>query len=159
MGPIAYLITFRCHGTWLPGDRRGYIRHGSGGFGAMTSPSPALESAVRSSMKRPPFALDAPRRAAVREAIRGHCHVRGWHLRAIEVRLEHVHVVVKANAKPERILLELKAWTTRRMRELRLMGSSEDAWSRHGSTRYLWTEEAVDAACRYVAEGQGAALP
>jgi len=23
--PLAYLITFRCHGTWLPGDERGSV--------------------------------------------------------------------------------------------------------------------------------------
>jgi hypothetical protein len=29
------------------------------------------------------------------------------------------------------------------------------AWSRHGSTKYLWDERAVEDACTYVASGQG----
>lgn len=32
-------------------------------------------------------------------------------------------------------------------------------WSRHGSTRYLWKDESLEAACRYVREGQGGELP
>lgn len=35
----------------------------------------------------------------------------------------------------------------------------EKLWTRHGSTRYLWNEASVEAACRYVRDGQGADIP
>jgi hypothetical protein len=49
----------------------------------------------------------------------------------------------------------LKAWSTRRLREARLVEVGARVWSRHGSTRYLWTTESVETACRYVIDSQG----
>jgi hypothetical protein len=50
---------------------------------------------------------------------------------------------------------QLKSWATRRLREEGLAESDERIWTRHGSTRYLWTEQDVLAAGAYVLEGQG----
>jgi hypothetical protein len=54
---------------------------------------------------------------------------------------------------------DLKSWSTPRMMEAGVLGRGMMAWSGHGSTRYLWKPEAVEVACRYVTEGQGAELP
>jgi hypothetical protein len=56
-------------------------------------------------------------------------------------------------------LNELKARATRSCREAGLIGQDQPMWTRHGSTRYLWTEDDVDRASAYVAEGQGLDLP
>ena len=37
----------------------------------------------------------------------------------------------------------------------RKLGAGRKRWTRHGSTRYLWTDEDVKGAIRYVVEGQG----
>jgi hypothetical protein len=49
----------------------------------------------------------------------------------------------------------LKAWSTRRLREAGLVDADAKLWSRHGSTRYLWTTADVETVCRYVTEEQG----
>jgi len=52
----------------------------------------------------------------------------------------------------------LKSWATRRMIEAGSLPAGARAWSRHGSTRHLWTSEAIAVASRYVTDGQGAPL-
>ncbi|MEQ8849023.1 hypothetical protein, partial [Botrimarina sp.] len=75
------------------------------------------------------------------------------------VRTNHAHAVVAAAATPERVMNDFKSWATRRLRDSGLVDRSAKVWSRHGSTRYLWDKRAVEAACCYVAEGQGPDLP
>jgi len=49
----------------------------------------------------------------------------------------------------------LKSWSTRRMVAAGVLKAGTKAWTRHGSTRYLWTQGQLLAAFRYVAEAQG----
>ncbi|MBI2767326.1 MAG: transposase [Chloroflexi bacterium] len=87
------------------------------------------------------------------------CETRGWNLFAINVRTNHVHVVVTATAPPERVLNDFKAWCTRRLRECGLASPGVHIWSRHGSTRHLWTDEHVAVAKHYVLYEQDHARP
>ena len=47
----------------------------------------------------------------------------------------------------------LKGWCTRALWESGVV-TDATVWSRRGSTRYLWTEKAVQAAVRYVRDAQ-----
>jgi len=79
---------------------------------------------------------------------------------AMNIRTNHVHLVVGcANIPPERMLSQLKAWTTRRLREAACVSADTRVWTHHGSTRYLWNKRSVDAAIDYVTDHQGADLP
>jgi REP element-mobilizing transposase RayT len=103
--------------------------------------------------------LTAALRTEVDQAIREACEHRGWRLEALNVRTNHVHVVVSAPVAPELTMTTMKAWATRRCREAGLLAPGRKLWTRHGSTRYLWTEQAIDDAAEYVAERQGPPLP
>jgi REP element-mobilizing transposase RayT len=94
----------------------------------------------------------------VAATVRETCQAAGWSLYALNVRTNHVHVVVAAPLAPERVMTSLKAWCTRRLRENQLVAPGARPWTRHGSTRYLWTERDVDGACHYVIHEQGPAL-
>lgn len=74
------------------------------------------------------------------------------------VRTNHVHVVASAPETPERVMNTLKSWSTRRMVEAGVLPPGTKAWVRHGSTRYLWKPDQLEAACHYVCEGQGTDL-
>jgi REP element-mobilizing transposase RayT len=154
MPPLAYHLTFRTYGTWLPGDPRGYNDRGS----PRASPNPALHAFCEGAMPAPSLLLNARARAVIDSAIRAHCAHAGWTLHAVHVRTNHVHVVVRGTAPPERIMGQLKSWATRRLREAGLVGGTTRPWAQHGSTRYLWTEGELEDACTYVVDGQGAAL-
>jgi hypothetical protein len=73
---------------------------------------------------------------------------------ALNVRTNHVHLLVAANERPERVMSTLKTWTTRDLREAGLAAPGQKVWARHGSTRYLWDEERTDAVWRYIVHGQ-----
>jgi len=71
-------------------------------------------------------------------------------VQALNVRTNHVHSVISAAIKPEKIVNDLKAYSTRRLRREWLIGRDEKVWSRGASTRYLWKPRHVTAAIDYV---------
>jgi len=66
--------------------------------------------------------------------------------------------VVTAAAKPEKVMSDVKAWCSRRLRERHGEEADRTRWTQHGSTRYLMTEEAFHKAVRYVILGQGESM-
>ena len=157
----AYLITFRTYGTWLPGDERGSVdRRNFNRFGTPKMGESEEKQRRRSGLlKHKPVVLGPAERSAVENAIRDVCRVRGYALIAINVRTNHVHIVVSNAAAPERMMDGFKAYATRALRAANLATNEQSVWSRHGSTRYLWAEEHVEAAVDYVINGQGGELP
>jgi REP element-mobilizing transposase RayT len=86
------------------------------------------------------------------------CSCRGWTLLAAHVRTNHVHVVTTADCKPEQVMTAMKAYSSRALNEHGQDGPRRRRWARHGSTRYLWTKNAVEAAIQYVVCEQGEAM-
>jgi REP element-mobilizing transposase RayT len=158
--PPAYLITFRCYGTWLHGDERGSVDRYHNRYGTLFIP-PNEQWRLHNEhlLKHPPVELDAERRAAVDAAVRETCEKRNWLLRAINVRTNHAHIVVTAGCKPEAVLSAFKANATRKTREGKRWRHERSPWADHGSRRYLWTKRHVERAIDYVINGQGDELP
>jgi REP element-mobilizing transposase RayT len=160
MTPPAYLITFRCYGTWLHGDGRGSIDRTHNVYGAeLIPPNERWQKHNTHALKYEAVELDAARREAVEEAVRETCTFRNWLLRAVNARTNHVHAVVSASCRPETVLKAFKANATRRMRERGCWTHSHSPWSEGGSRRYLWTERSVEMAVEYVVDCQGGPLP
>ena len=157
--PLAYFITFRCYGTWLPGDERGWTdRPVESRDLSLRSGHSGLHSIAQAAMAQETFVLKQAHREVVDAAIRDACAHRGWSLHAPNVRTNHVHLVVSAGATPDQVMTSLKARSTRRLREAGLVADSVRPWSRHGSTRYLWRGDQVETACSYVLDAQGGDL-
>ena len=106
-------------------------------------------------MTAPPYRLDERRRGVVLAAIREHAGFRGWHVLACHVRTTHVHLVVSGEAPPERMMTAFKAYASRALNATNLGDRDERRWSRHGSTRWLNTDETVQRAVRYTVDEQG----
>ena len=106
-------------------------------------------------MREQPMTLGVRMRPIVAAAITEVCTNRGWSLLASNVRTNHVHVVVAGPDNPVAAMTAFKAWSTRRLREEGLIPNRDRVWTRHGSTRFLYTVRAVAAAVAYVVEGQG----
>ena len=83
---------------------------------------------------------------------------RGWNLLAARVRSNQVHAVVEAETRPERIMNEFKAHASRALNQPASDGPDRKRWARHGSTRWLWKDEDVRHALRYVVGEQGEAM-
>jgi REP element-mobilizing transposase RayT len=77
-------------------------------------------------------------------------------LYAINVRTNHVHLVVSiGEKKPEVALNAFKANATREMRERGCWNRSRSPWADKGSKRRLWNEKSLARAIDYVLNGQG----
>jgi REP element-mobilizing transposase RayT len=154
--PLAYFITFTCYGTWLHGDARGSVDQDHN-----VPETPVLDpdsercARERGQLKEPPYRLDAPRRQVTLNAIREIARRKGWALHAVHVRSNHVHLVLTADGPPERVMNDLKTAASRRLNQAYPAEDGCGRWTRHGSTLYLWTEEAVAQKVCYVLDGQG----
>jgi hypothetical protein len=109
---LAYLITWTTYGTWLSGDRRGWIKAGQSG---VQVPNWRLEDEMRERMVGGAVILDPAQRDIVEHTIAAHCRIRRWHVHAVNARTNHVHSVVAADSDPNEIMEQLKAWCSRKL--------------------------------------------
>ena len=84
------------------------------------------------------------------------CEHRKWTLLAAHVQSSHVHAIVESEVQPERIMNTFKSYASRKLNQTG--PPREKRWARHGSTRWLWTDEQVRNAIRYVVEEQGSPM-
>ena len=153
---MRYFVTFACYGGHLHGHESGSVDPKHNAFaGRLVEPDPQRLSAERRRMLQPPYGLDADRRAVVLAALRQHSAYRKWGLLAAHVRTNHVHVVVEAEARPERVMNEFKAYASRELNRLGFDEPGRKRWARHGSARWLWNDLDVRSAIQYVTEEQG----
>lgn len=161
MGPAGYFLTIHSYGTWLHGDERGSIdrkNHNVPGT-PMVAANAECKKMERKLLKQPPVQFKKSQRILINRTISEVASYNKWYLHAINVRIEHVHVVVTASKSPESVMNSFKSWATRRMREAGLWINTLSPWARHGSTRYLWYEKEIYEACRYVLDGQNIKTP
>jgi REP element-mobilizing transposase RayT len=156
---MTYLITFTCYGCHLHGSGSGSVdrKHNVPGT-PIVQEDCQRAAAATARMDQAPYHLDRIRRDAVLDAIQEVCAHRRWTLLAAHVRSNHVHTVVEAEVSPERVMNGFKAYSTRRLDQMRLDKPKRKRWARHGSTRWLWKPEHVSAAIQYVIAEQGVAM-
>lgn len=159
MGVLAYFVTFHTYGSWLHGRDRGSVDDGHNKPGTpFLAPDPWREREEARRLKRAPIELDAGMRFVVDRTVREVCSFREWRLHALHVRTTHVHLVVSARPAPERVMLDCKAYCTRRLREAAVLDEVTEPWSHHGSTRYLTRDEDFHRAVEYTMKEQGERL-
>ena len=124
----------------------------------MLEPDSLLSRAEERRSDQDPYHLDNARGAQVLAGIQQACERRAWKLLAAHVRTDHVHAVVSADADPQAVFVSLKAYASRQLNQSGFETADRKRWSRHASTVYLWNSNAVEAAIRYVVEGQGAPM-
>jgi REP element-mobilizing transposase RayT len=158
--PYGYLLTWTCYGTWLHGDERGSIRREFKGLKwPVIESDPVLLETMRRKLKQAPYLISPEARPVILQTIREVCEHRDWYLAKQNVRTNHVHAVVNGDDKPEKMLGDLKAWCTRRLREAGIVAQDRRVWTDGGSTVYLWNTDDLAVAVDYVANRQGSDLP
>jgi len=158
MSVIAYHLTWTTYGTWLPGDARGWVKWGEVG---VKPADPERERDARERMVESAVAFTEDQRTVVEQTIRDHCQIRGWLLHAVNVRSNHIHVVVTADRDPADVMNQFKAWCSRKLSDAAgLVGSvAKKAGRRHwftegGNKELIDTEEYLANAITYVLERQ-----
>jgi REP element-mobilizing transposase RayT len=152
-----YLLTFRTYGPWLHGDERGSVDRRHNQYGEpFLQPSMLRQKSAESSQTSPPLILDKKQRSHIEQTISEVAIFRNWHLHAIAVKSNHVHVVVSVpdNVSPERAMNDFKARATLQLREGKLINPAHKVWERHGSTKHLINEKEISTACDYILNRQ-----
>jgi REP element-mobilizing transposase RayT len=154
--PLAYFITFTTYGTWLHGQEPGSVDDAHNQVGTpWLNPNASRRQANGRQMTQAPYVLDEARRRVVRDAILEECQFRRWDLLALHVRSNHVHLVVSGDRDPEFILRSCKAHASKRLNQAGLDTAERKRWTTHGSTRYLWSRDAVRDKVDYTLHQQG----
>ena len=161
MEPAYWLLTWRTYGTWLPGDRRGFVNNvrGADGHGERHNVPgtecdhdlPALERYAREQMKREPIYLTLEQARMVAADFRSSAAYRGWSLLALAVMANHVHLVVAAPEEvlTDRLLQVFKSYASRKLNGSSAKPSNGTWWAASGSRWRLPNEQAVEAAVAY----------
>lgn len=163
-----WLLTSSFYGTWLPGDRRGFVgrvrdarpedpaapprvEHDIPGT-PYDEDIPGLERASAELMKGPPIYVEAAHAAILLGQFLETAAYRKWHLLAVCVMANHVHLVVRApaDADPTKVLGDFKAYGARALTARFGKPPSGTWWTSRGSKRLLRDEQAVAAAVYYV---------
>jgi REP element-mobilizing transposase RayT len=98
--------------------------------------------------------LSADQRAIVERQIAETCRHRGWTLHAVNCRSNHAHAVITArDTDPEKIRADVKAWCTRRLKEL-TDPTRDQWWAERGSIRWVFTDDSLYTVIEYVTEAQ-----
>lgn len=153
---MRYFITLTCYGARLHGDEPGSVDRLHNMFGGRPlEAGPQRARAARRSMNQQPYEMASESRAIVLQTLAEVCSHRGWNLLAAHVRTNHVHVIVAAEVPPEKAMNDFKAYASRALNRLDGNESGRRRWAHHGSTRWLWKDQDVRDAIRYVVEQQG----
>ena len=146
--PLAYFLTWTTYGTWLPGDNRGWIKRNESG---VQSSEPGLKKLAKQKMTEERVILSQEQRLIVDQQIRAHADHRAWNILALNVRTNHVHLVIEAHASPEEVMRQMKMWCTQKLKQ---STRQTKWWTKNGDCKLLFTEEAVENVVRYTLEGQ-----
>ncbi len=155
---LAYFITFTTYGTWLHGTSKakGSVDAEHNAYGsAFVQPDADRLATAQKQMMQPPYIMDAAQRAVVCDAIVEMGREKGWKVWAAHVRSNHVHVVITADREPGRLMSDLKGRASSALNRAGLDEPDRRRWTRHGSTKHLFTEAQVREKIRYTLDGQG----
>ena len=151
-----YLLTFTCYGQHLHGHESGSVDLGHHLYGGdFIETSLRYELLDSKLMRDKPYTLGPDEREIVLASIVNVCACCKWDLLAAHVRSTHVHVIVGSELAPELVMNRLKAYASRALNDRDAVERGRKRWTRHGSTRWLFDDEAIGAAFRYVVEEQG----
>ncbi len=156
-----WLLTWTTYGTWLPGDRRGFVgpvrtadrlcENANEPTRPYHSGNGKLAAFAHSQLQHPPILLiDAQARLLLAQ-FQETATYRGWALLAVAVMANHTHLVVgvAGDPDPSTLLRDFKAYGSRALNKISAM-TGLTWWTEHGSTRKLPDERAVFNAVRDV---------
>jgi REP element-mobilizing transposase RayT len=167
-----WLLTSSFYGTWLPGDRRGFvgrvrdvrpedppttvrIEHDIPGI-PYDEDMPGLERASAELMHGPPILVEAAHAEILLGQFRETATYRKWPLLAVAIMANHVHLVAQAPLEmdPTKVLGDFKAYGSRALTARFGKPASGTWWTYSGSKRLLPDEQALADAIHYVLRKQ-----
>ncbi len=158
----AWFLTWTTYGTWLPGDRRGFVsrtRHGPGPRRRQNAPGtpyerdkPALVRAAIEQCKQPPVFLKQQHCEAILHCLQQTMRRWSWRLLAVAILRTHIHVLLLVQNDPSgfQVLRVLKGSLSRELSRKFEKPTGFRWWTSSGSTRCLKKQEEVISVTRYI---------
>jgi len=140
---LAYMVTWTTYGTWLQGDKRGYVKNGR-----ILKPDAKMQAANLRNLQKHPLSLTAIQKAIVAKAIAGKAEQLGQNVLAIAVCQNHVHLVIAYNGTP--IEYSVKHYKNAAISALRKHGLNGRVWSGGFDKRFCFDEESLRKRIDYV---------
>jgi REP element-mobilizing transposase RayT len=149
---LGYMLTWTTYGSWLQGDRRGYVKDGK-----ILDAAPALENSNRDNLNSPPVSLNSEQRNLVKVAVHNEAEKLHQKILAFTVRKSHVHLVVDCN------FLSASSAVSHYKNAARLLLQSNGfigkLWTRGYSVRYCFDDAQLSAVINYVNKHDNPAHP
>jgi len=145
---LGYMVTWTTYGSWLQGDKRGYVRKGE-----ILSGSEGLERANKRMRRGGTIKLGKREREIVRRAILAEGERIGERILGVSVGSKHVHVVIEAGGKTiSKVVSRLKCAA---YYEVQKDSAGRRLWTRGYDKRLCLDEQSLVARIRYVEKQKG----
>jgi REP element-mobilizing transposase RayT len=140
---IAFMATWTTYGTWLQGDRKGYVKNGT-----TLEANPELEEYSRKLLKHDKVKIPRSLRMAVKNSILKEAEEIGQKVYAIAVCSNHVHIVVESIGK--RCGYSVGRFKRAATKALREYGCKDKVWTEGFDKRYCYDEQELEQKIKYV---------
>jgi REP element-mobilizing transposase RayT len=163
--PFALHITWTCYGTWLPGDKRGYVSNTLSQTAAFhpkenipgtpyTADDPYTRARAQALQKDVTVWLNQKQAYVAAVALVKAAAERGWRILRGALMANHVHLVIQ-DCPPDGPAVRriLKGCSQAALTQH--AGQSHRWWTAGGSDRYKNDDAAIAAAVQYVADQEG----
>lgn len=140
---LGYMVTFTTYGTWLQGDKRGWVKEG-----IIYEENAELHNINESNFRGKATRLRKREKEIVREAICRKAESQGEKILAISVRSNHVHLVHRYNGRP--IEETVRIYKNTATAALRRAGFKGKVWTRGYDKRFCFNERELKTRVEYI---------
>ena len=138
-----YMVTWTTYGTWLPGDKRGYVKQGK-----IMPGDPKVLKASQSLQKSATVTLNLEQKVVIRRAILQEAEKIGHTIEALAVCTNHIHLVARPCKKS--IDSIVSRYKNVAMFALRKDGPVRRIWTRGFDKRFCFNEKSLNQRIEYV---------
>jgi REP element-mobilizing transposase RayT len=140
---LGYMITWTTYGTWLQGDKRGFVKDGK-----TYAVNQSLADSNKQNLSKKPVRLSKTHRAIAAQAIIEKADRLNQKIRALAVCSNHVHLV--ADYIPLSIGKVVSHYKNSAQAALRKVGLAGRVWTKGFDKRYCFDEQALKSRIDYV---------
>jgi REP element-mobilizing transposase RayT len=140
---VGYMVTWTTYGTWLQGDKRGYVKNGQ-----VLPGDKIINEANRKLQKYDPIVLSKNEREVICQTITDEAACRGQKILALMVCSNHVHLV----AEPCKFSIEeaVSIYKNKATSALRKFGRPGRLWTKGFDKRFCFNANELAARINYV---------
>lgn len=140
---LGYLLTWTTYGTWLQGDKRGFVKDGK-----ICPENKPLQQANRNLQLQNSVRLTKSQQQIIREAIESQAKSHNQHIYALSVNSTHVHIVAEYIPIPVSTIVAYYKKSARMA--LKNTGHQGELWTRGYDKRFCFDKIILEQKIKYV---------